>query len=240
MSIFLEANSLDNDLVLWRYMDLAKFVSMLEKSAIWLARADTFGDKHEGRFPDEMREYIDKAYESFDEGDDSPVKDADDFQDYLVKNTFISCWHQNLEENMVMWQIYGKDNNAVAIHTTVESISNNVDASALSGYSLILKNVIYKDASEITGTLLYEECFFRKRRHFAFEKEVRISLDTYSRINPSKNTPYGYELPVFLNGMIDKVLVHPDSSGWFFDAVNSITAKYGLHAPVERGLCGNT
>lgn len=240
MSIHLEIEDLDDDAILWRYMDLAKFVSMLEKNAIWLARADTFGDKHEGRFPDEMREYIEKAYENFGEDDDSPVKDASDFQDYLVKNTFISCWHHNLEENMVMWEIYGKNKNAVAVQTTVESIVNNIDANGMLGHSLIMKKVEYKNADEITGVLLYEDTFFRKRRHFSFEKEVRISFDTYSRFNPNKDTPYGHKLPVpFMSGMIQKVLIHPDSSDWFYDVVNSITSKFDLHAPLERGVYGN-
>ena len=236
----LTTGNLSDNTILWRYMDFAKFVSMLEQKAIWLARADTFGDKHEGRFPDEMRAYIDKAYESFDGNDKSPVKDSNDFQDYLVKNTFISCWHHNLEENMVMWEIYGKDKNAVAIKTTSRSIANNIDTSKLSGHSLLFKDVIYKNADEIAGALLYEDCFFRKRRHFMFEKEVRISLDTYSRFNPTKDTPIGYNLPAQLDKLISKVVVHPDSSKWFFDAVSSVTKKYGLpHVPVERGLYGN-
>jgi hypothetical protein len=141
---------------------------------------------------------------------------------------------------MVMWEIYGKDKKTVAIQTTVERVASNVDTSTLSGHSLIFKDVIYKNADEISGVLLYEDCFFRKRRHFRFEKEVRISLDTYSRFNPTKDTPSGYKLPASLNGMIDKVVVHPDSSKWFFDVVDSLTKKYKLQAPVERGLFGNT
>lgn len=101
-----------------------------------------------------------------------------------------------------------------------------------------MKNVEYKNADEISGVLLYEDCFFRKRKHFSFEKEVRVSLDTYLRLNPTKDTPYGYELPIFPSGLIQKVLIHPDSSKWFFDAVNSITTKYELHAPIEKVFMG--
>ena len=239
MPIFLEIKGdLKEEQILWRYMDLAKFVSMLEQNALWLARADTFKDRHEGRFPEEMRKIIEKAYEGFDDNDPSPVKDADDFQDYLVKNTFVSCWHKNFDENMVMWEIYGRDNNAVAIQSSVGNIEKNIDASSLNGYSLILKSVVYQKSDEITGVLPYEECFFRKRSHFSFEEEVRISLDTYSRYNPSKNTPYGHKLPVHINSLIDKILVHPDCSDWFLDVINSITSKYGIHAPVSRGAYG--
>jgi len=90
-------------------MDLAKLISLLETKAIWLARADTFKDRHEGRFPDEMRMLAEKACGSFSKDDPSPVQDADDFQDYLLKNTFVNCWHENIDENMVMWEIYGRD-----------------------------------------------------------------------------------------------------------------------------------
>ena len=91
MSVYLEIDdALKESLRLWRYMDLAKLISLFETKAIWLARADTFKDRHEGRFPDEMRTWIEKAYESFSDDDPSPVKDADDFQDYLLKNTILS------------------------------------------------------------------------------------------------------------------------------------------------------
>jgi len=231
-------NDLEDSQKLWRYMDLSKFISLIDKNALWLARADTFRDKHEGRFPDDMRKTIEQAYETFEDNDSSEVKDADDFQDYLRKNTYISCWHKNFDENMVMWEIYGRDTNALAIQTTVERMKESIDPSSLLGHSLLLKNVSYKRSDEISGVLHYEECFFIKRPHFSFEDEVRISLDTYTRANPTKRTPYGYHLPVFIIGLIDKILIYPDSPNWFADVVNSIITKYEVHVTVERGQYG--
>jgi hypothetical protein len=117
-------------------------------------------------------------------------------------------------------------------------LKDSIDPSNLSGHSLILKNVTYQRADEISGVLLYEECFFIKRPHFSFEEEVRISLDTYSRINPTKKTPYGYYLSVSINELIEQILTHPDSPDWFMDVINSIVKKYEVHAPVARGLYG--
>lgn len=231
--------SLDESLRLWRYMDLAKLISLLEKKAIWLARVDTLRDKHEGRFPDEMRALTEKAYEGFPNDDPSPVKDVDDFQDYLVKNTFVSCWHKNIDENMVMWEIYGRDTNAVAIQTTVGRIKNSTNPAVLSGYSLLLKPVIYKRAEDIREVLRYEDCSFRKRPHFAFEEEVRISLDTYSPRQPIKRTPHGYGLPVCINDLIETIYVHPDCTDWFVEVVNSIACRYEVCAEVKRGAAGN-
>lgn len=224
---------------LWRYMDLSKFVSLLDKNALWLARADTFRDVREGQFPEDMRTAIERAYEEFGSGVESIVRNADDFHDYLKKNTFISCWHKNLDENMVMWEIYGRDNSALAIQTTVDTMRDCINPSGLCGYSLILKDVSYQKSQEISGVLPYEECFFIKRPHFSFEQEVRISFDTYSRSKPSKKTPNGHYLPVFSNGLIKNILIHPDSPKWFEDAINSLTEKYDIHAPVGRGAYGN-
>lgn len=238
--VYLEPDeSLEHSLKLWRYMDVAKLISMLQTASIWLARADTFRDKHEGRIPTEMFGFIEKAYESFPEDDPSPVSNARDFQDYLVKNTYISCWHKNIDENMVMWEIYGRDSSAVAIQTTVGRIVENVDPSGLTGHSLLFKPVIYANSDDVRGVLPYEECFFRKRPHFQYENEVRICLDTYSRYRPQKDTPKGYPLPVFINGLIESIIVHPDSESWFVETIDSVTTKFEVHAPVKRGAYGN-
>jgi hypothetical protein len=138
-----------------------------------------------------------------------------------------------------MWEIYGGTMNAVAIQTTVKRIKENVNPGDISGHSLRIKNVDYKNADEISKPIKYEDCFFRKRRHYNFEREVRISLDTYCPINPTKVTPIGYKLQTSLNKMIDKVVVHPDSPSWFHDVVCSIMKKYNLSQPVERGVCGD-
>jgi hypothetical protein len=40
----------DPDIPLWRYMDLAKLVSLLDRGALWFARADLLGDRFEGSY----------------------------------------------------------------------------------------------------------------------------------------------------------------------------------------------
>jgi hypothetical protein len=102
-----------------------------------------------------------------------------------------------------------------------------------------MKDVSYVHANEVKGVLLYEECFFRKRPHFSHEKEVRISLDTYNRHSPRKDTPIGIAASINLGTFVEKILVHPDSPAWFVAAVNSLTTKYEIHAKVEKGRYGN-
>ena len=105
---------------------------------------------------------------------------------------------------------------------------------------MILDNVRYIRSDQVKDILDYERCFFLKRPHFKFEEEVRLSLDTYFPPSPTKNTPSGYELPVALKKLIEGVLVHPDSSFWFRETVESLTKKYGFGVEVRPGSHGNT
>ena len=43
-------NPPESDAVLWKYMNFTKFVSLLEKQALFFARADKLGDPFEGSF----------------------------------------------------------------------------------------------------------------------------------------------------------------------------------------------
>lgn len=184
-------DSLSKDTKLWRYIDLAKFVSLLDSGALWLARSDTFRDQSEGRFPSEMRVAIEKAYQSFDDKADSPINSACDFQEYLCRNAYVSCWHKNVDENMVMWELYGRDSNAVAVQTTVEKLESNISKVESGGLEFHLKNVLYSRAEDVKGNLNYSATFFIKRPHFSFEQEARILLSTYSSVCPNKETPLG-------------------------------------------------
>lgn len=231
--------NLADDQLLWRYMDLSKFISMLENKAIWLARVDTVKDKHEGRFPDEMKRTLEEFYKNPSLNEKSSIENIDDFYDRLIKNTFISCWHKNFDENMVMWEIYGKVNNSIAIQTTVIELKRCMTESKLNGHSFILQNVQYQHSNQIFGELLYEDCFFIKRPHFSFEQEVRISLDTYAPKFESLKTPLGYDLPIMINDVISKILIHPDSQDWFLDVLTALIKKYNIKAPVLRGSYGN-
>ena len=232
-------DSLSLDTKLWRYIDLAKFVSLLDSGALWLARSDTFRDQSEGRFPSEMRTAIQKAYEKLGEKTDSPINGVEDFQEYLCRNAYVSCWHKNVDENMIMWELYGRDSNAVSIQTTVGKIKSNISNIKSEGLEFDLKSVQYSKPEDVKGKISYSAPFFIKRPHFNFENECRIFLSTYSAFSPNKDTPLGVSVKLNVFEAIEKILVHPDSQDWFLKVVESISAKYGLSAPVERGEYGN-
>jgi hypothetical protein len=48
---------------IWRYLDFTKFVSMLEKKALFFVRADKLGDQFEGSFSKANLELRPKVYD---------------------------------------------------------------------------------------------------------------------------------------------------------------------------------
>jgi len=177
-------------------MDLPKYLSMLGDASLWLTRSDKFKDKREGIFHQSMKSELDEMYANFNSkgsfSQSSEIKNADDFQNYLSSNTYISCWHKSNEENMVMWEIYGQSENSVAIKTTASKLKGSFDLNNImkGALEVVLDDVVYENHSAVGLEKNYRQPFFIKRPHFSFENEVRLYLfarNTKSRIQ----APYG-------------------------------------------------
>jgi len=98
---------LDEDAVLTRYIPLSKFVALLS-GGIYCVPAHCFDDPWEG-------------HAFFTASIASPTSRAD-LQRLVNKARawiYISCWHYASAESYAMWQIYGRSDDAVAVHTTV-------------------------------------------------------------------------------------------------------------------------
>lgn len=237
-------NELGDDEILWRYMDLPKFLSLLSSESLWFARSDTFKDKREGLFHPAMKAELDKIYSELESKGEIPsdaeIKDTSDFQRYLSDNTYISCWHKNSTENMVMWELYGQSENSVAIKTTVEKLESSFSLKEVYRIALefALDEVKYMEHKSISSERNYRQPFFIKRPYFEFEQEARLYL--MARDKKSRGVaPLGYNIKLDIHKLIDSVYVHPDAEPWFYTAIRDLVNKYGLGVRVERGTCGN-
>jgi hypothetical protein len=235
---------LDDDEVLWKYMDLAKYLSLLSNESLWLSRSNTFKDKREGIFYSAMKDDLENFYSQWSESEiipeAAPVKNVTDFQEYLSHNSYISCWHKSLQENMVMWEIYGQTENSISIKTTATKLKASFDLNEVMKFAIevALDEVSYIDPESASLEKNYRLPFFIKREHFAFEKEVRLYIRT-KNTHSFLDTPYGHNIPINLDILIDEIYVHPDADDWFLEAVRSLTAKFGLYKEVNKGKCGN-
>lgn len=208
-----------------------------------LARTDTFKDKKEGVFHSAMKKELGVIYQKINENNDNApeeIKNEDEFQAFLSDNTYINCWHKNIDESMVMWEVYGQTENSVVIKTTAKKLKASFDLNTVMKFALevALDDILYLNHEDAPAERNYRQLFFMKRPHFSFENEVRLYLmarDKKTRLS----APLGYEISVDLSIRIEDIYVHPDSENWFFESVKDLVKRYEIKANVSRGISGN-
>lgn len=225
----------DDDAVVWRYLDLAKYVAMLQRHSLYLARADQLGDPFEGSYgipniaarPENFaflteidRQHLSATYESF---------------RYF---TYVNCWHHNQHESEAMWKLYATEDRGIALCSSIGALRES-----LSGDERIylgkVQYIDYRDTpiNEDDPTLAY----LYKRRSFVYEQEVRAVLNrvveprsTDSPRAAPDGQPSGIELPVELSKLLDRVIISPFSEDWFVQVVLAVSQRYDLKVPIEK------
>ena len=91
---------LPQDTPLWRFIDLAKLLAMLDASSLFLVRADLLGDEHEGASSHVDAEVLKQAFSKIGVPEESH-RHAD-IRQTLRSWTFISCWFASRSESKSM------------------------------------------------------------------------------------------------------------------------------------------
>ena len=211
------------DAILWRYMDFAKFVSLLDKSSLFFCSAGMLGDPFEGTWSKANFATLSARY--------SPeMAETTRIALYgrarLRAQYSVNCWHWNSSESDAMWGLYATRSAGIAIQTDFKSLAESFrDDIAI--YAGIVNYVDYDtDAipdDHILHTLLH------KRHHFEHEREVRAIV-----VQPAQPSELqvGRYCEVDLSMLIKRVVVSPLAPVWLSELVKSVAVKYGLKAPV--------
>ena len=234
-------NSPPLDAVLWRYMDFTKYVSLLEKQALFFSAADELGDPFEGSLS-KITEVVRLAQfkEHFPEDDDHSIKQMHrNLAHWLKKHrafTLISCWHENTHESEAMWRLYAREKDGIAIKTDFDLFKNSFTCSE----SIYIGKVSYIDYMRDwipDGNTFYP--FLHKRKSFMHEQEVRAISDrgspqdeVYQKLRDKDLTGVYYEVDLSL--LIKKVIVAPFAPDYFLELVKSVTKRYNFNFPIVK------
>lgn len=226
----------DDDTILWRYMDLAKFISLLKDKALYMTRADMFEDPFEGavgllRNQKEYDESFIKFYSTI-LGDDieegAPSRDPKLLtenihwaNDMLRKNSFVSCWNEGKVESIAMWKLYAPASHSqgIAIKTNYARLKDSI------GRKVEIGRITYSDYAVNPPGI--NDAIWTKRLSFEYEHEVRIRI--FSPKGLQKNPPEFLMLPVELEKLIDAVYVSPMAKTWFLEVVRDVLSRYGIN-----------
>lgn len=228
---------------IWRYVDLPKFISMLQHQSLFLSRADKFGDKFEGSLPTPYATALEEKWQRLNSPNDESVNILNHFREQRRlrrKNVFVNCWYVNQHESAAMWNLYGSKGSGIAVRSTRERLDNSL---ATFPDELRIGMVQYVDFEmhRNSGSVFVHELepFFLKRKSFEHENELRIVLSFPNDKVPDKyledGVPMrGIHIPSNMDILIEKIFVHPESSGLFADVVKDVAVKYGLQVCVSN------
>jgi len=213
--------------VLWRYLDLPKFVSMLSKKALPMIRIDKFEDKWEGfSAPLEDKEYYGFFAQHFKQTDSERFQQGEQ----LRKFYYASCWHMSDIESDAMWKLYMSGNEGLAIRTTYQKLIYSLrDVSQ----EFLIGKVRYQKKPR-PGLSMLLTCM-TKREPFLHEREVRVirhdadAEKAYrnENVNPEER-PSVIWFDCDFKQLIEKVTISPKAGSWFIDAISDMLQKYGL------------
>lgn len=210
-----------DETVIWRYMTVEKYISLLTTSKLFLCRMDKFEDKWEGAWPKRFIKNLSEDLERQGFGKFNNLHNL--HQDIL----FINCWHANEHESAAMWDLYSSKRSGLAIKTTVGALKSSV----ISEDDFMLGRVEYIDVETDTRTFEYNMIIpaFLKRMSFKHESEIRlVRLATPSSGNrPPVRYPY-VELDVDLEKLLQEVYVSPLMPQWLLSSVRELSQKLGL------------
>jgi hypothetical protein len=233
----------DRSARLWRYMDLPRFLSLLDKNALF--------------FPSIAVLAADDPYE----GEPAAAKlraacsqGTDEWRrlrlqcDVFKHLNFFNSWHMNDGESDAMWKIYLKGTEGVAVLSTVERLINSFQKSPDTVYLGEVQYVDHTQLAGAAGTVLASSDYMFKRRAFAHEREVRagtyrddvrckffddqgvlkvpsvgISASDVLQSPERKGVYVDVDVPI----LVERIVVSPFSPGWFSELVVSLCQRFG-------------
>ena len=229
----------DRDARIWRYLDFAKFVWLLDTRRLSMPHCTLMEDPFEGSTPLAEIERMQAHAAAAPERERRRIEEnlaklrglAADFR----KGYFVSAWHMNDVESEAMWKLFSASTDGIALQSTFARLRDCLPRYVGVG---LVRYIDYR--TETLPTLDMFQWIMHKRKSFAHEREVRAvaSLHTPDHLGGAeiraRADDRGYYPEVDIPKLVEAVHVHPLAEAWFVDLVRRIIGRFGLDLPVHR------
>ncbi len=210
------------DTIVWKYLDLSKFLDLLLAKKLFMSRSDKFEDQYEGTFSEPTFEEIKRLSENNPE--------FLDFYKTHREKVVVSSWHINEYESFAMWQIFTQNSEGLAIQSTIGRLQKALEVEK--NFKQYIGQVNYIDYKK--EYIPFDDMFFPflfKRKSFQYEREVRIIGDLS---NQEVKINDGLKIDVDINHLIEKIYIHPKSENWYKKLVIELVDKLGFDFEIEK------
>lgn len=216
-----DLDNVPDNIVIWRYMSLEKFLSLIENEELYFCRVDLFEDKHEATLP-----IIDKKNFYYSE-------ENKNYWENERKRHFVNCWIESPHELSLMWTAYAK--NGVAIKSTVGNLKNSLINSPEDIYLSRVRYIDYdRDSSQDAYTPLnILKLLFVKRSLFNQENEIRLLHSDYENKDGHIKSK---SIKVDINVLIDEIVISPNTDDNFLDMIETWLQSKGIEKCVIKSV----
>ena len=208
----------------WRYMNFARFVWLLQHKQLWMSRIDLLGDPWELTLAGEQLNRAIRMHPITPVGE-APREDAVSRAGRIVKDwrrrTFVSCWSASDHESHALWRIYCRSAEGVALQTTMGRLRQSIGG-------LPVHRVTYCEPGSLGETPTLTQLATQKRLMFAYEQEVRVLLKARDEDHlavPAQDI-IGQGLEWDPEATLENIWVHPDADFSFMQAVVGVVEHY--------------
>lgn len=263
-----DSEPLSASTTIWRYIDLTSLIVMLERARLHFPLMSRLGDPWEGA--PSSADLLAIAREeglTYDEAMDrlrAYQRRAGRDRNWLAA----SCWYMADDESAAMWDLYAAKGRGIALQTTVGALTESLAADrevwvGPVAYSDPLadddpspnqldrafrKRLAYRHEHELrlVTKLNQEEFDFIKycRDTGGHKWLMALSGEGSAALLEMRDlrgpSPEGLALPIEPAEVIQRVVLAPDTRPWQADAVNALTAKFGLDRKAEYSALGAT
>ncbi len=241
---------------IWRYMDLAKFLSILDTRSLYFARLDQLAaaDPFEGYYTSLNIKFDDIPFEKLSEEWKDNIKTKETYKSIIRSSrlsrehtkvnrevTFVNSWHVKEYESAAMWSLYLSNHEGICIQSTFDNFVASLESyEEFDIYIGKIKYIDYEREAIPMGNLLSP--YIYKRKSFEHEEELRALIwtpqngknDGVNLKNNKFKDDMGLYVPVNIEKLIEGIFVSPSAPKWIANLIRSIVEKYEIEAEVVR------
>lgn len=228
-----------DETTIWRYMDLSKFLNILQNKSLFFPAAALFDDPFEGSSP--VRLIKDRP--RYLQGTSKPtLEQFPACMEIMKKWRYINCWHMNNYESAAMWKLYDKSGNGIAIVSTIGKLKTAIQNDVNKIYIGQVHYIDYETENFSPSNVLRP--FFHKRISFTHEAELRALVVKHPPNSSGALSEYlefqgdvanGITVSICTETLISNIIISPESPGWFYSLVRDLVKdKFSLNINVKR------
>jgi hypothetical protein len=229
----------EDDCIIWRYMELWKFLCMLKEQSIFFSRADKqTADPLEGEYPRGMIAELERLFKNGIRSDDGVTYTFLEWHNKKeIPSRLISCWNAHPTETQSKWAKYTADNaESVSIRSTIGRLTSCFHEKSEPPVVWIGKVRYGEEENKLPQSILRSKVnyflypFFAKNESWRWENEIRATVNI-SKMKQDKlgHSPNGCYVKADLLQLIESIWIHPNSPIGFRDQVKNELAsnKFG-------------